>query len=52
MVAEQDRTGGEGGAGGQGKAARSPLLGGLGGAGRGDGPTGIHTTVLVLGLLL
>lgn len=33
-------------------AVRSPLLGGLGGAGWGDGPTRVYTTVLVLGLLL
>lgn len=33
-------------------AVRSPLLGGLGGAGWGDGPTRVYTTVLVLRLLL
>lgn len=37
---------------GRGKAGRSPLLGGLGGPGWGDGPTRIYTAVLVLGLLL
>lgn len=47
-----DRVRRTGGRGRRAKAARSPLLGGLGGAGRGDGPTRIYATVLVLGLLL
>jgi len=37
---------------GRAKAVCSPLLGSLGGAGWGDRPTRIYTTILVLGLLL
>lgn len=37
---------------GRGKAVCSPLLWGLSGAGWGDRPTRIYTTILVLGLLL
>lgn len=37
---------------GRAKAVRSPLLGGLGGAGRGDGPTSVYAAILILGLLL
>lgn len=47
-----DGQGGEGRKGGRAKVAHSPLLWGLGGAGRGDRPTRIYTTVLVLCLLL
>lgn len=49
MVAKR---GDEAGEWGKGEAGRSPLLGGLGGPGWGDRPTGIYTAVLVLGLLL
>lgn len=50
VVADQGQTRREGG--GKTKALRSPLLGSLGGAGWGDRPTRIYTTILVLGLFL
>ena len=42
----------ETGSGSPGDSWRSPLLGGLGGAGRGDGPSRVDPAVLVFGLLL